>query len=43
MTNDVGNLGPGTAQAQKYDRVNPVNGILTLHLLIMGPPIAKHI
>jgi len=30
MTYDIGNPGPALGQAQKYDRVKPVNGISTL-------------
>ena len=40
MTCDIGNLGPGLAQAQKYGRVKPVNGIL---ILITGSQMAIHI
>jgi hypothetical protein len=40
MTYDIGNLGPGLAQAQKYGRVKPVNGIL---ILITGSQTAIHI
>jgi hypothetical protein len=31
----VGNPGPGFGQAQRYDGVKPVNGILILPLLII--------
>jgi hypothetical protein len=38
MAYDVGNTGPGLGQAQKCDRVKPVNWISAL--MIIGPTVA---
>jgi len=43
MTYNVGNPGPGLGRAQKCGRGNPVNGIPTLPLFIIGSPTAIQI
>ena len=43
MTYNIGNPGPGLGQAQKCGRGNPVNGIPTLPLFIIGSPMATQI
>jgi hypothetical protein len=40
---NIGNPGPGLGQAQKCGRGNPVNGIPTLPLFIIGSPTATQI